>query len=500
MLNKPKFKHCFHVETVDPEGVFLLSENQYSLLKGRLYQQLAPLIDGLRTVDEIVELMQEQASAAEVYYALMLMEQKDYLVENDDSLSITTGVAAFYENLNIDTRDAIRRLQNTQVAVSAVGSAVALEPFISALESLNIQVQQAEGDIEVILTDDYLQNDLEAFNQKALQSQRPWMLVKPVGTLIWIGPLFQPGKTGCWECLAQRLQANRPVETFIQKRKDISTPFPIAISILPSTLQTGVNLAATEIAKWIIQGENKKLEGRLVTLDTLSLETQNHILTQRPQCPCCGNPLQYTQAKSVVLESRRKTFTADGGHRCVSPEETLKKYEHHISPITGVVRRLKQASPMENNLTPLYLAGHNFANMFDDLYFLRQNVRGRSAGKGKTDIQAKASGFCEAIERYSGIFHGDELRQKGRYHAMGDAAIHPNACMNFSEEQYQTRHEWNAKSTFFQKVPEPFDEEREIDWTPIWSLTYKEFKYLPRSYFARFYGSSGTGQCSLMVV
>ncbi|HEC85381.1 MAG: adenylate cyclase [Candidatus Parabeggiatoa sp. nov. 2] len=479
MLNQPQFKRCYHLETVEPEGVFLLSENQYSLLKGSLYQQLAPLIDGQHTVDDIVDFMREQASAAEVYYALMQMEQKGYLIENNDNLP--TAVAAFYETLNVDSHEAFRRLQSTKVTVSAVG-AVDIEPFIFTLESQHIQVQ-AEGDIEVILTDDYIQNELEAFNQKALQSQRPWMLIKPVGTKIWIGPLFQSGKTGCWACLAHRLRANRPLEMFIQKRKNISTPFPTSVSALPTTLQTSFNLAATEIAKWIIQGENKKLESGLVTLDTLSLETQNHILTRRPQCPSCGNPFQHAQAKQVVLESRRKTFTADGGHRCVSPEETLKKYEHHISPITGVVRGLISISQTEKGPTPIYIAGHNFASMFDELYFLRQNIRGRSSGKGKTDIQAKSSAFCEAIERYSGIFQGDEIRQKGSYQAMGDVAIHPNACMNFSKAQYQNRHNWDVNySSFFKKVPEPFDKERKIEWTPVWSLTYKEFKYLPTAY------------------
>ncbi|RKZ91216.1 MAG: adenylate cyclase [Candidatus Parabeggiatoa sp. nov. 1] len=493
MLNKPQFKRCYHVEIVEPEGVFLLAHNQYFLLKGRLYQQLAFLIDGRRTVDEIVDLMQEQASAAEVYYALMLMEQKGYLVENDHSLP--TAVAAFYDTLNIETRDAVRRLQTTNVVVRSLG-AIDIEPFISVLESLHIQVQ-TEGEFEVILTDDYLQNDLKTFNQKALQSQRPWMLVKPVGTNIWIGPLFQPGKTGCWDCLAQRLRANRPVDQFIQRRKNISTPFPTAISTLPSTLQTGLNLAATEVAKWIIQsGENQQLAGKLVTLDTLSLETQNHILTQRPQCPSCGPPLQPPQATPLVLTSQRKTFTTDGGHRGLSPEETLQKYEHHISPLTGIVRGLNQPAVGKHKLTPMYVAGHNFAHLFDDLYFLRQNIRGLSAGKGRTDIQAKASGFGEAIERYSGIFQGDEVRQTGSFQSLGEAAIHPNTCMNFSEEQYKNRHEWNATNfNLFQKIPEPFDEDRKIDWTPIWSLTYNEFKYLPTAYCYYGYPKSPKPDC-----
>lgn len=478
MLNKPKFKRYFRVETCEPEGVFLLSENRYFLLKGQIYQKLVPLIDGQHTVNDIIGCLQKQATAPEVYYALMLLEKQGHLIENDDPLPIE--VAAFCETLsetlNVDT--AAHRLQTTTVAIHTVGATTSA-PLISALEALHIQVQTT-GDLDIVLTDDYLQNDLAAFNHQALQSQHPWMLVKPVGTTLWIGPIFHPGKTGCWECLAQRLRANRPVETFIQKRKNISTPFSTSISTLPSTLQTALNLATTEIAKWIIGAENKNLEGILVTLDTLSLKTQNHILIHRPQCSHCGT-LTTQSPKPIVLESQQKKFIADGGHRCLQPAETIKKYEHHISPITGVIRELNLFS--KTDFTHTYIAGHNFVTMFDDLDFLRDNVRGRSAGKGKTDTQAKTSGICEAIERYSGIFQGDEIRKKGCYQELRECAVHPNTCMNFSQAQYQNREQWNANTdNYFEKVPEPFDEEREIDWTPLWSLTDKAFKYLPTAY------------------
>ncbi|MFB2919618.1 MULTISPECIES: TOMM precursor leader peptide-binding protein [Aerosakkonema] len=480
IIKRPKFKRSFHVQIVEPEGVFLLSENNSFLLSGRLYQLLAPLIDGYHSVDDILKILDTKISAAEVYYGLMLMQKKGYIIETDDY--IRPEVGAFWDILNVETKDVYTRFQETKLVVRNYGI-VPRDQFILALKLLNIGVSEP-GDIEVVLTDDYLQDDLAVCNQKALQSRRPWMLVKPVGTTIWIGPIFRPGETGCWECLAQRLRANRPVATFIQQRKNTSTPFPTSLSIFPSTLQTGLSIAATEIAKWIAQGNNKRLEGILITLDTISLEIENHVLVRRPQCPFCGNIKHDCNRKPlpIVLENRQKTFTTDGGHRCFTPEETVKKYEYHISPITGIVRNLKQISPPLNPFTYTYIAGHNFAMMFDDLYFLRENIRGRSAGKGKTDIQAKASGLCEAIERYSGVFQGDEIRQKGTYQKMGNAAIHPNMCMNFSQSQYENRQIWNAKSDLNQKVPEPFDETREIEWTPVWSITHQVFKYLPTAY------------------
>lgn len=481
MLNKPNFKSNFRFETVESDNLFLLSERNSILLSGRLYQLLAPLIDGHRTVDEIVVLLQEEASAAEIYYALMRMEQKGYIIESDDQLP--SQLVNFCDSLNLSPREAQNRLQTTKVAVKAFGS-IPTSEFISTLKSLRIEVSN-EGDMEVVLTNDYLEYGLDAFNQEALHNSRPWMLVKPIGTIVWIGPIFHPGKTGCWKCLTQRLRGNKPVEGFIQRRKGISMSLTPPLSLLPSTLQTALGMAATEVFKWIVQGENKRLEGKVFTHDTITLETHNHVLVKRPQCSSCGELGHKFKREPlpIILGSRRKKFTSDGGHRCLLPEETLKQYQHHISPITGIVRELKQISQGANSLTPTYLAKHHFMTMFDDLDALHQNIGGRSAGKGRTDSQARASGFCEAIERYSGTFQGDEPRVKGSYQQMGDEAIHPNTCMLFSQAQYKKRTEWNAScSSKFQKVPELFDEERNIEWTPVWSLTKQNFKYLPTAY------------------
>lgn len=493
MINRPQFKSCFYVEIVETVGVFLLAESDYFVLTGHLYELIAPLLNGKRTPEEIVDLLEEQVSPAEVYYVLMLMEQKGYIVERDEE--IPSEIAAFYSLLNVTPQLATERLRSTKVAVTSYGN-VPTAPLISLLESLNIQVGDA-GELAVVLTDDYLQEGLDAFNRQALESQRPWILIKPVGAIIWLGPIFIPGKTGCWQCLAQRLGSNRPVETFIQKQKNISRPLPTSIAAFPAVQQTGLNLAASEIAKWIVRGENQALEGTLVTWDMISLKKEDHALVKRPQCPECGEP-QYKSDSlpvPVVLESRKKVFTADGGHRTSSPEETMKKYKHHISTLLGAVREIKPQLE-ENPLTPIYAAGHNFATMFDSLYFLRENLRGRSGGKGKSDAQAKASALCEAIERYSGVFQGYEPRQRGTYKEMGDRAIHPNACMHFSEEQYRTRAEWNASCpSAFQKVTEPFDEEREIEWTPVWSLTDQDWKFLPMAYCYYGYEMSELNYC-----
>ena len=501
MLDRPCFKPCYSVATIEPDKVFLISEREKVCLSDRFSYLVASLIDGQRSSDEIIEkiqwtMLQEQQSSTDktalfqsvldvsikAQAALFQLLKEGYLREQNDLLP--ANLVTFCHHLKVDPEKAYQRLKSTKVAVKSFDS-LPIEDFMAHLRSLQIQVvnesELEQADLTIVVAEDYLAPNLAEFNQKSLQSQIPWMLIKPIGTMVWLGPLFAESNTACWQCLASRLQENRPIESFIQRKNKQAVTAPQGL--ISSTWQTSLGMAATEVFKWIVQGKNTRLTNNLITYDTLTLQSQEHHVVKRPQCPSCGQINQGLEQKPlpVVLGHRQKNFTADGGHRYCPPQETLRKYQHHLSPLTGVVRELTKLPG--NRLNHTYIAKHHFVTIFDDLDNLRKNLGGRSAGKGRTDIQARASGFCEAIERYSGVFQGNEIRIASSYQQMGEQAIHPNSCMNFSQQQYQTREEWNAQCHgWFQKIPQPFEQTREIDWTPVWSLTNQEFKYLPTAY------------------
>lgn len=479
MIHKPQFRTCFRVEQLATEGVLVLSETDYRVLEGHV-ERLAPLLTGEHTADEIVDRLQGDIPAAELYYTLLQLEKSGYLVEGGQALPARE--AAYWEGLALDTRQVAGRLRDARVSVTALGE-MAAGPLIEALAALHVQTG-TDGELAVVITDDYLHEALAAFNRDAVERGRPYLLVKPVGAIVWIGPLVVPGRTGCWACLAQRLQINRPAETFLRTRNGAGGSFVFPAG-LPSTVQTAMQMAATEAAKWIVQGKNDTLEGTLVTFDTRTLETQAHVLTRRPQCPCCGGqpPARQQTPRPLALTSRAKRFIDDGGHRSVPPEVTLQTYRHHLSPLTGIVRQLKRLSGQDDPLIHSYAANHNITSRFEGVGTIRKNLYNISGGKGKTDRQARASGLCEAMERYSGIYHGDEITRVSSYRALGQKAIHPNACMGFSEQQYRNRDALNAETiTLAQWVPAPFDEAQEIEWTPAWSLTQQTFKVLPTAY------------------
>jgi ribosomal protein S12 methylthiotransferase accessory factor len=190
----------------------------------------------------------------------------------------------------------------------------------------------------------------------------------------------------------------------------------------------------------------------------------------------------------VPLRRRLKVHTADGGHRGRHPRDVINELARHVSPITGIVSALTPgprtggAAATGARLTPTFAADHNFSDMHDERFFLREGMRRRSGGKGKTVEQARTSALAESLERYCGVYDGTEPRVRASYAELGAAAIHPNACMGYSERQYVHRPAHNRTGHKAYWVPEPFREDAEIDWTPLWSLTSGQVRYLPTSY------------------
>ncbi|HKV39142.1 MAG TPA: TOMM precursor leader peptide-binding protein [Blastocatellia bacterium] len=480
MIEQPKLRSHLHAEVIGDDRTLLIAEGRYFALHGRLYTKLVPLLDGQLTTDQIVDRLAAAFHQTEIYHALLSLVKSGYVEESTSALP--DSLKAFWNTLGIDSRTAADRLASRAICVTVFGGAGG-EPFLSLLDSLCVRsTSAAAADLWVALVDDYLREGLSQFNRQALESGTPWLIVRPNGVFSWIGPIFRPRETACWACLAQRLKGNFEVEEFARTFGKRPAPYPARAS-LPSTLHAGLGIAATEAAKWIVLGKSEALESRIITFDSISLGTQEHIVVRRPQCPECGAGDDAARSpRPVDIASVRKAFVADGGHRSVSPEQTLRKYSHHISPITGIAKGLFRVTGQDDTTVNVYVTGNNMAVRHNSFDRLRRNIRSSCCGKGITDAQARASALCEAIERYSGVFRGEEIRQKSSARALGDRAINPQQCMLFSDAQYSQRDQWNQHERRLDMVPLPFDEKQEMDWSPLWSLTRKELRYLPTSF------------------
>lgn len=348
-----------------------------------------------------------------------------------------------------------------------------------ALGNLGIAVNQ-DADFLIAITPHYLLSGLLDLNRACLSSGRRWMLIKPTGDTPWIGPIFWPGRTPCWECLARQLRENGHVSPEDSPGREHSSRREAPLR--PASVALAANVAALEIAKSIPQGGRSLCEGAVLSLDAAKGDLRVHALRQGAECPACGSHAgdHNQQTHSVLLQHTRKVYTKDGGHRVCTPDQTLQRVRRLISPITGIipgiaVRKDGDGEVVSTRTVLNCAAQAGAANS-------RVSRLAVVGGKGMTPSQAKASCAGEAIERYSSMFRPDTPRVRRRYEEIRDRAVHPSSLLQFSATQYLNRDASNRAHGRRNWVPEPFDEAKEICWTSAWSLSEQELRFLPTAW------------------
>lgn len=478
----PRFKSSIEA-TVDPEeGLYLFSENGHVCLTGQIYSDLAPLLNGEHLVEDIFERLCRHHVSTDILAALDLLKRHGFLAE--ETSAMPQSQQAFWELAGTSPTKASARLANTSVGVTGMGQ-VDVGDMRMLLERNGLCVAD-QGDVTIVATDGYLRPELAKWNRQAIAQQTPWILVKPGGLQSWLGPAIIPNKTACWECLAHRLRWHQRVETHIGQRAGrMGAPMVPQAGTDAASISTLAE-AAAEVTRWIGAGGPSTLANRVISTDRLTMDRQDHILTRRPQCPTCGNEVKTRTSPKPALQPRPKTSGRDGGHRASRANDVLAMLDRHVSPITGLVGTVKpgiRSGPTDGAgwITPTFSADHNFSDMHDTRFFLREGLRRRSGGKGRSPEQARISAIAESLERYSGVFDGSETRQLACFDDLKESAILPNDCLGYSNWQYANRATLNRKEHKAHWVAEPFDPKARIEWTPLWSLSQQAVRYLPTS-------------------
>jgi len=437
------------------------------------------LLDGVHTAEEVISSLAGDFRRDEVYAILVDLEHEGFIVEC--SLAQSPGVLDIASVLDVNPKQVWEALRSKPVRIEALG--IDPKPFQAILSDLDIQIG-SDAVVTVVLAIDYLHPDLESFNIKALRSRHPWMLLQASGDVPLIGPLFIPGKTACWACLAYRLRQNRRAESFLKHRKGLVPPL-LTREAPPSLKAVTFSMAAWELAKWLVVGKSERLEGQFVSVDARTWEPTIHRVRRLRTCPLCGQSLEPRDGEPapLVLTSRPRVYSTDGGYRTRMPSEAFDQYKHLIDPRTEMLRNLQRLDTPSDSLIHTYTINHSLVSVIDTLEKLRISEQGGSSGKGKTEAQAKASALFEALERFSSVWQGDEYHIMGSYNDLKPKALHPCQLLGFSESQYASRVAWNAACPSISLyIPVPFDESRRIAWVPVRSPTGNSLHYLPAVY------------------
>ncbi|MCY4641324.1 MAG: TOMM precursor leader peptide-binding protein [Gammaproteobacteria bacterium] len=474
-----------HLEfrSIGDRQVLLVSETFNTLLHGQIVCDILPLLDGRRTHRDIIEFLASTHLASDIQTALTFLATKGYIVSGEYHME--RGQAAYWSSQGVSPRWAEERLKASRLEIAGDEG----HPLTQRLEAMGVGLDRSRPTLSVIVCTDFLDERNANLNRRHITSGLPWILVRPKGVFPLFGPVFRPAEQGpCWACLAYRLQGQQEVHNFLRNRAGYEAAFrPFAAE--PVVLETAYGLIAAEIAKWLILRELAAIHEHAMTLDVTALKTARHPVHRRPQCTVCGEKRYYSPdrpASPVRLKPSLKNVHNSGGLRSVPPEETLAKYRHLISPVSGVVTWIERTTDVYDHWLHVHWAGSNLALRVKNLSSLRRSLRSKSAGKGSTAEQSEVSALCEAVERYSGAFHGDEIRTCKRFSEFVDKgqesdAIHPNQVQLFSDHQLDHADEINARQHPYNIVPGRFDPDAAIDWSPVWSLTQNRHRYLPTS-------------------
>jgi ribosomal protein S12 methylthiotransferase accessory factor len=486
----PQFAPNFSVYVLPPDVVCLYSEDRKFFLHGELFCALAAAIaQGGRSFRELVRELEQDFPSDAIHEALKRLIDRRYVLPA--SPASAGAAAAYWASLGLPPEIAAGNLRKCRVGIQSIDVQGAAELDV-ALRGLGVRIVKRSPDLTVTLVSDYLHERLGELNRQHLSDHAPWILAQPSGIFPLVGPVFNPGESACWTCVADRLQRNREVKALLDREQARC----VAVSPLARQTfgQSGIQLAAVEIAKAIATDFRTELRDHIISLDLLGSTTVKHYVAHRPQCPSCGRKTLRDPRRAPVpieLGAGGKLVMTSGGYRTIPPSATVARFRKHVSPLTGVVSRLERIEadlPLNTN----FYATHNFSAPARTVNELRAGLSGGgSFGKGSTAEQGEASALMEAIERYSGIFQGDEIRVTRRFtdFASGDA-IHPNDILLFSDAQLLDQ----ASTTDADEAPPApalFDRSAKIEWSPVWSLRDQRFKYVPTSLLYFFYRGPG---------
>ncbi|ALX14621.1 bacteriocin biosynthesis cyclodehydratase [Burkholderia cepacia JBK9] len=491
MLEDPsrvlRFKPHLLVLDAGPETLFVVDEFRRAMLSGAIYVQIAACVRARMTIAEIV------TSLAGTFGEWDVLARLDHLVRRGyvraDPPHDDDAARGFFERAGLDGDAAQARVAQLRVAVETFGADGAA--LRRALDTAGIAVVP-DAELTVAIADTHDRDDLAACAARVTARGGALLVVAASGVQTLIGPLLAGGgahaDAPCIECVRYWIRINRPVEALLARHHGSG-----AARLPPAASRAGAAAAAALVAATVEQiAVNRAVAERLHThivaqrIDTLAVE--RHRVIRRPQCPCCGNPawMREQATRAPRLAGHAPLARADGGYRTAGPQQVFERHAHLISPVSGAIAYLHPMPKRHAGLRKVYASGFLVcpaavpeSNRFDRI----------CSGKGSTDEQARVSALCEALERFSSVYQGDEATLTGSMESLladpaGDAEpIHVNELQQFSDRQFDARDAINALTRDVRKqVPPRFTSRDVIDWTPAWSLVNGRRRLVPLSY------------------
>ena len=259
----------------------------------RLVPALLPLLDGTRTVDEVVAVLGEAVRPAvenvlQELCAHAVLEAGPPPPELPRPSAGATELLAALRSGTATCADTAAAV--AECSVGLVGGGASGLETARLLRAAGAGVEWAEelgGGVEVVVCAPCPSElpRLSEWNDQALERRQPWLQVLPFnGRYAAVGPLYLPGDTGCYECFRRRRAASLASRAELELLDAVPASYPSA----PPVDAVLGGLAAQLVLHWLVLGDHYVPAAfyAFELLPTLSLSV--HHLHRVPRCEACS--------------------------------------------------------------------------------------------------------------------------------------------------------------------------------------------------------------------
>jgi bacteriocin biosynthesis cyclodehydratase domain-containing protein len=293
----PYLAPWYRVASAD-DAVVLEYGQRIICLAGRagavLVPVLLPLLDGTRTLAEIVEVLGEPARPA-IEAALERLTEYDLLLEGpplpQDAPRPLMAVAHLLASLRpgvLTPHEVAASLAALSVAV--VGSGAAAAEVARLLRESGVEacrVETISGGVDLVVCAPAPQElpTLPEWNSQALVSGQAWLQLLPFdGRYACVGPLYVPDETCCFECFRRRRSANLQVGDELALLEATPAAYPAASCVL--ALIAGV--ATTVALQWLVLRDHGAPSAFYAIELGDGLALSRHHVHRVPRCSACS--------------------------------------------------------------------------------------------------------------------------------------------------------------------------------------------------------------------
>jgi bacteriocin biosynthesis cyclodehydratase domain-containing protein len=294
---RPLLKPWYRLARVE-EGVLLEHGRSVVVFGGAaaatLLPVLLPLLDGTRTVAEVVEVVGPEVTPA-VEQALRLLAENKLLTEGP-----RLGVDSEPRRSVIETLAAAAGPRTTMHALAerlatarilVVGNGQLTEPLgrllhLSGFDAVTRSEDAGEQEALVVVGPGPDEPGLyDEWNLRALRDGPAWIPIGEYdGRTVSIGPLIVPHEGPCYTCLQLRRDSTSGCAHELAQLRGI----PTAAIARPALLAAAAALATELVVRWVVAGD-PNVPGALFTLESIpQLRVESHVVLRVPRCTSCS--------------------------------------------------------------------------------------------------------------------------------------------------------------------------------------------------------------------